>query len=53
MFYLILALVDPGDEVLVPEPRLPDLRVDDPLHRRRAGAGALLAEKATSSTSSS
>ena len=24
----------------LPEPGLPDLRVDDPLHRRRAGAGA-------------
>ena len=30
----------PGRRGPLPEPRLPDLRVDDPLHRRRAGAGA-------------
>ena len=29
MLYAILGLVDPGDEVLVPDPGLPDLRVAD------------------------
>ena len=36
MFYAILGLVDPGDEVIYPDPGLPDLRVDDPLRRRHA-----------------
>ena len=40
MFYVILALIDPGRRGALPEPRLPDLRVDDPVHRRGAGAGA-------------
>ena len=35
MFYVILALIDDGRRGALPEPRLPDLRVDDPLHRRR------------------
>ena len=37
MLYAILGLVDPGDEVLVPDPGLPDLRVADALRRRDAG----------------
>ena len=36
MFFAILALVEEGDEVHLPEPGLPDLRVDDPLRRRRS-----------------
>ena len=38
MFYAILGLIDPGDEVDRPGPRLPDLRVAGPLRRRHAGA---------------
>ncbi len=37
MLYGILGLVDPGDEVLVPDPGLPDLRVADAVRRCDAG----------------
>ena len=39
MLYAILGLVDPGDEVLVPGSRLPDLRIADPLRRREPDPG--------------
>ena len=39
MLYAILGLIDPGDEVLVPDPGYPDLRVAHPVRRRHAGAG--------------
>ena len=35
LFFGVLATCDPGDEVDLPEPRLPDLRVGDPLGRAR------------------
>ena len=35
LFFGVLATCDPGDEVIYPEPRLPDLRVGDPLRRAR------------------
>ena len=40
MFYVLLALGEPGVEVIYPQPRLPDLRVDDPFHWLHAGAHA-------------
>ena len=40
LFFGVLATCDPGDEVDLPEPGLPDLRVGDPLGRRDAGAAA-------------
>ena len=36
MFFALLALAQAGDEVVVPRPRLPDLRVDGPLRRARS-----------------
>ena len=38
MFFVILALVDEGGRGPVPQPGIPDLRVDDQLRRRSAGA---------------
>ena len=52
MFYAILALVDPGDEVDRPGPRLPDLRVDDPLRRRRRRSRSRSARRTTSGSTS-
>ena len=38
MFFSILALCEPGDEVLYPDPGFPDLQIDDRLHRRQGRA---------------
>ncbi len=42
IFFAMLALIDEGDEVIYPEPRVPDLRVDDQLRwgQRRADSFA-------------
>ena len=52
MFYAMLALVDAGDEVIVPGPRLPDLRVDDALRRRRRRSRSRSARSTTSGPTS-
>ena len=38
MFFAMMALVEPGDEVIYPNPGLSDLRVGHQLPRRDAGA---------------
>ena len=48
MFYAILALVERGRRGHLPRPGLPDLRVDDPLRRRHAGAAPRCARRTTS-----
>ena len=40
MFMSILMFGEPGAEILYPDPGLPDLPLDDRVHRRAAGAGA-------------
>ena len=40
MFMAILMFGEPGAEILYPDPGLPDLPLDDRVHRRHAGAGA-------------
>ena len=40
MFFTMLALVNDGRRGHLPEPRVPDLRVDGPLRRRHAGRRA-------------
>ena len=41
MFYVILALAEPGAEVIYPNPGFPHLRVNDPLFGRHPGAHAV------------
>ena len=46
MFFTILALAEPGDEVIYPNPGFPHLRIDDPLRRGDArGVAAARGER--------
>ena len=45
MFYAILALIERGRRGHLPEPRLPDLRVDDALRRARTAVPLPLREE--------
>ncbi len=45
IFFPMLALLEPGDEVIYPNPGFPDLRIDDPLPGRDAGAHAARRER--------
>ena len=38
MFFSILMFGQPGAEIMYPDPGFPDLSLDDPVHRRQAGA---------------
>ena len=52
LFFTILATCEPGDEVVLPRPGLPDLRVGDPLGRRDAGARCRCTRPRTSPSTS-
>ena len=45
MFFVILALLEAGDEAIYPESWFPDLRIDDQLHRRQSRAAPIREEK--------
>ena len=52
IFFPMLALLEPGDEVIYPNPGFPDLRIDDQFPRRDAGADAADGRAAASPSTS-